>query len=327
MDKPFFEKESMVRSVKDFLQEHQATIVGVIPAMAGMITQLNNLSLGLHDALVHTTSKLTGYAQDKKARRLKLIAETLAVGNALSVYYTAVVPDEVLQQRFTFRKSYFTNLSGSNLLVRAREVHETADPIKTQLAPYGVPAARVDGLKTIMDEFFGKFSSPQQRRDEVKAQRQRATALLKQSDELLKQQVDLMMGTLQAQHDTLYTQYKFLRRIVNSPVNKTLKRSTLLPGAVKFINYRKNFLQADTKITLHNDSARTKGNALHFYFAAKKNDKPKEGQQIIAVNPAEEKIMVTGESGFSNETPLLHVLNPGNAPVKWRARVGVEKEP
>jgi hypothetical protein len=33
----------MAINVKDLLQEYQATITGAIPAMAGLITQLDNL--------------------------------------------------------------------------------------------------------------------------------------------------------------------------------------------------------------------------------------------------------------------------------------------
>jgi len=323
MKKIFYDRFSMVKGVNDFLNEHQTTITGIIPATAGMITQLNNLMTDLINVLPLTTSRITGYALDKQSRRDALMNETFSVGNAVALYYTFVVPDELLRQRVTFTKSFLRNLAGSNLLVRAREVHETAEPIKTLLAPYAVSAARVDGLKTIMDSYFDKFSSPEEKRKEVMNASKKAVALLQQVDALLKNQMDLVIGNIEPQHRELYFEYKLLRRINNSPVNKTVKKSTVLPGEVKYINYRKDFLQAETKLTLHNDSARTKGNPLQFYFAARKNDKPKAEQPVIIINPADEKTITATEAGFSAETPLLHVFNPGKVKVRWRVRVEV----
>jgi len=111
-----------------------------------------------------------------------------------------------------------------------------------------------------------------------------------------------------------------------SPTNHTIKQGLLKPASSSVAKYARGYLNTEMRITLFNQSARTKGGVLQFYFAAKKGDEPTPDHTIIELPADSEKTIEIGKHGFSAATPVLIVFNPSNKNIRWKTKVVLKEE-
>jgi len=315
----------MGMTVLSFLKDKQSEIDALMPTMADKRAELKSLIDEILDQSSIAGTNNSGYAQHKTEKRGKLIEIASKVGSAACTYYTVVVYDQMLRERARLTLTDMKRLSTDALLNKARSIKETAHPIKTLLLPYGVSEATVDALQGYIDAFFEVRQSPAEIRTQAKTARKQVAKLLKDLDQLF-DLIDTLFMQFYFSDKGLYTTYKSCRKIRHSPTNRTIKQGLLMPESRSFANYARGYLKAETRITLFNQSARTKGGMLQFYFAAKKGDLPATDQAFIDLPADAEKTIVIGKHGFSEATPVLIVFNPSNKKIRWKTKVVLKEE-
>jgi len=325
MNKIHNDRWSVGMLVLTFLKNKQAEITPTIPKVADLYVELNSLIQEILAQFQLTEMDNRGYAADKTEKRKKLIDAANKVGSAASIYYTVVVEDQMLRERARFTLTDMARLSTDALLNKARSIKETAHPIKTLLLPYGVSEATVDALQGHIDAFFNVRQSPAEIRTMAKTARKQVTKLLKDLDQLL-EQLDTLFMQFYFSDTELYFAYKRCRKMRYSPTNHTIKQGLLKPASSSVAKYARGYLNTEMRITLFNQSARTKGGVLQFYFAAKKGDEPTPDHTIIELPADSEKTIEIGKHGFSAATPVLIVFNPSNKNIRWKTKVVLKEE-
>jgi hypothetical protein len=323
MNKQFTEQYNVLLRVKMFLEENQAVLVSKIPVVANITSELILLFDAINDLTIKAGKKLKGHTKSKQNLADTMVQETYVIGQACSLYYKFMVSDKLLSEKTNFAIYKLKKLPDSKLLLQAQTVYETANPVKTLLDAYGVNAARVDTFQTLIAQFLANYNRPLEEQKKSKDNRKQAAEKMKQVQEILNEQLDPLMSTLAFGDDAmLYEIYKRDRAISKLPTVSSIKTGTLTSNNIsKKVNYARNYIKAETKITLHNESARTKGGMLHFFFAENEDTEPDETTIITEVAPATEKTIVAGEAGFSEQTPVLVVYNVSRKKVRWKSRV------
>jgi len=319
------EKLGMIMQVQTLLRRIQPVVEPVLPLITPERVKINDLV----DAIISLGGEAgkdnTGVAEDKQALREKLTAEAYKVGNAAALYYTLVMSDQTLRARALLSQTQMKRLSADALVNKTRLIYQTALPIKTLLLPYGVDATTVDGLPAHIEAFFNAKELPAEERALKKTANKDLQKLFKDADVVL-ERLDMIFRVLHSSHPMEYMQYKMSRKIQQLPTNRIMKQGLLQPASRSVANYARGYLKPQTSITLINESARTKGAALQFYFAAKKGDLPASAQPIIEVSAGAEKTIPIAKHGFSEATPVLMVFNPSTKKVRWKTRVVLKEK-
>jgi len=241
------------------------------------------------------------------------------------MYYTMLVSDQTLRERAQFSRVQMNRMTADALVNKARLISQTALPIKTLLLPYGVNEASVDGLSTHIKAFFNVKESPAEQRALAKTANKDLHKLFKDADKVL-QQLDILFSLLYYNHSTLYNLYALSRKIQQMPTNRIMKHGLLKPNVRIAAGYARGYLKAQNSITLINESARTKGATLQFYFASKKGDLPTSTQPIIEVAAGTQKIIQIAKHGFTDATPVMMIFNPSAKKIRWKTRVVLKEK-
>jgi len=325
MNKVLYQKLDRIMLLNTFLSKVQAETDAVLPLIAIERNKLLALRDDIFEAEGRVKAYNPGYAETKQLLREKLVDEAYMVGNAASIYYTTVVNDQTLRERARFLRTDMVRLTADALVNKARLISQTALPIKTLLLPYGVAEAQVTGLNAHIEAFFNEKDSPAEARALAKTARKDLIKLFKDADEVL-ERLDDLFRLLYRSHKLLFDQYQSSRKIKQQPTNRILKQALLPGGKRGMAGYARGYLKPQNSITLINESARTKGAALQFYFAAKKGDLPASTQPIIEVPAGSQKTIAIAKHGFSAATPVLMVFNPSPKKIRWKTRVVLKEK-
>ena len=303
-----------------FLVEKQVQTDAILATLPDNRTDFINILIEVRAQLRKISKNNDGYTISKRDLRQKLVEEAYSIGKATELYYTMVVKDPTLSARASFSRTDMARLSTDALIVKARLICETALPVKALLLPYGVDEASVEALPGHTDAFFDAKQLPRESRTKNKNAGSDLMQLFKTADKAL-EELDALFEVLRYKHPALFREYQLSRKIRHSPTNHILKSGLLKPAMRKAASYARGYLHAQNSITLINESARTKGAALQFYFAAKKGDLPASTQPIIEVPAGSQKTIPIAKHGFSAATPVLMVFNPSTKKIRWKTRV------
>lgn len=187
-------------------EEHISTL----PAAVSTVAKFSELLEEINKMRQIQDGHTTGTAKQKQKEEAEMIEATVRVAAALFVY-AIEKQDFSLQEKVRVAPAYLKKLGDHALLNQCTLIYNIAEGIDgADIAPYGVLAETVVGLKKEIDDFATLVAKP---RSEI-ITRSRATTrlaeLFKECNELLRNQLDKLMLVMQLNNPVFYNEYVLL---------------------------------------------------------------------------------------------------------------------
>lgn len=205
-------KISMYRKVGTFLEEQKNQFL-LYPAIATLKTKIDNNFLAIIDFEVVAGADNTGQTVAKNELQQKLINQILKVGNAAVLYYTITEPNLSQKEKVYFTKKKLVLMNNAEQYAAGQKVWAIAEEIKNLLSPFGVSAAEVDKLQTILQQFFNIYQKPKQKKGEAIKAGKGVDKLISETDKILESELDVLMGIVKIDNPDLYAMYVGARKI------------------------------------------------------------------------------------------------------------------
>ncbi len=209
---------AMLESVLAFLKEKQQTL-GNTPAIAAKIAELEQIINAIRD-LLQVQSKSTKTATAPKVKLEEAIKALLGqVCDALLAFGTESDNPELITIG-TISETEIRNMRDSNLVDKARQVAEAAEPVTSNLAAYFVSADDIADLK----QKGAAFQTALTGKTMITAQTKESTAAIKnklaEGRRLLKDELDKLMKPFKTGNPTLFGEYTNMRSVVDIPAGR-----------------------------------------------------------------------------------------------------------
>ncbi|MGE0638163.1 MAG: hypothetical protein AB7G44_07310 [Bacteroidia bacterium] len=310
-------KLSMLMGVNAFFKEHN-TFFSTKPHFVTVITALKNTVDAIFAEAGIVSEDRTGYTEDKKDKRTKVETLSGKVSQAVMAYYTNTGDVSPLEED-DFLQSSLTGCADSNLYVSARQLFAAADPVKAFLAPYNSGPADVAALNTAAEAFLPTIKGSRNKRRERSRSVKKLAELFRAADTQL-ERADGYMGVFRFSDNSLFTEYKLSRQIIDRASGHTVhkKQGKILAGFVDHAPFAPGILKPATKLALSNSG---KAGELVFYFSSRANVRPKTDTKLNTVKNNKTLKTTAAEAGYTVHTPYLNILNPNARPTQWKAEV------
>lgn len=204
-------KYSMYQGITQVLEDQKETIAK-IPAFALSMTDFNGVleQISDRDKKYQTISKGATAAKDEAED--KLVEAVIAVSSALYVYGRRNKNDE-LKAVAKITPSSLKKMRDSDLLQKAKTIHENAVANQQSLPDFGVTQADVEDLKAKVTAFEEAFGSKESKVAESKSARKELGELFDEADELLYEELDNMIELVKDADPEFYNKYQSARVI------------------------------------------------------------------------------------------------------------------
>lgn len=202
-----------------------ATLVALVAAVTKLTDFLDEL-----DALIVQQDKIrTGYAQDKKNKRIAMVELAIKVKGAVQAM-AEDTNNPVLFDSVAFDESTLLTQRASASKAQCQIIHLEGFAVLAQLADYGVVAADLTALKNAITAFADVMSMPKAVKAELKSATADIVVKMKAIDDLLKKKIDKQMLIYKANPatSTFWKDYTNARRIDDPATHFTEIRATIL---------------------------------------------------------------------------------------------------
>jgi hypothetical protein len=321
MDDVIEDRLSMFEKVATFLTNNSAALSATPIIGSSIKPGIDNLiSLILTEA-GDAGAPTTGQTEAKHNLRNEVEANGLALAGAGYAYFTIAVSDTAKRSYCHFNKSKLDTMRDNDLYADLKKMHQTVDPVKALLAPYGFTAAMVDDYGTLLADFLVEMQKPRDAIAARSASNKQLVRLMDNLSEILTEQLDPVMLYYSVNDAELYDYYKAARGIDQSgggahPDEDT--SITLSPYQYLSTDQTQEFT-ANTRIVINHSSPGAA--VLNISFSNAQNS---TGPEQRTINPGETLDITAGEIGFGVGNNWLNVYNTGspvNASVTFRIRV------
>lgn len=207
--------------MKQFHTDHLTEINGAVPGFADEITVLGGQIDEINRLDQLASTDISGYTEDKKNARILLSDTFLYFANAIRIYATRVVPDEILAGKATLTKSDIDGFETENLPNEAQVIYDLAAPLvaatPNALLKWGITAAKLEVFQDAITDFRTKIDSPREAELENKGYRQQLVNTFDAADETV---VSLKLMSIMLP-DTLQISFENSYKLENVPTRQT----------------------------------------------------------------------------------------------------------
>jgi hypothetical protein len=206
-------KLAMYLATKAILDKNNA-IWQPLPAFADGYAVLN-MQVGIIQTLGQNQNlDTTGVAVDK--RQAKFAMAQTAVGIALPVRAYAVKnKNNTLATEVDFVQSDITNARDADAVEHCQNIHDLANTNLAALATYGITAAKLTGLQTVIATFDGLKGLPRQNITTGKTATKQLNDAFDLADETLNEILDNLVGQFEEANPKFVSDYHNARVIVD----------------------------------------------------------------------------------------------------------------
>jgi hypothetical protein len=209
------EHVGMFIKVKTFLNKKTASLAST-PIVDSTIKPAFLLKIDeIEEEDQDASSTISGDTEVKRLLRQSVQQKGFTVAAAVVGYYTIISPEPRKRQKCEFERSDLDSgrMRDNDLYVNIKHVHEIADPIKNQLAAFGVSDTDVDDLATVLTGYFTELQAPRDAIGERAASGKQVDRLIEQAMEILRTQLDVAMKVYVHRDPELYDYYQNARSI------------------------------------------------------------------------------------------------------------------
>jgi hypothetical protein len=215
---------SMYLAVLGVMAKYNA-VWAAMTALAEMVTRLGDLTTSIQETSGVQGSPLTGIAGGKNRKRMAMMQKTLEIAGDLHAF-AVKGGDTTLQAKCDLKITDLVRLGDTLIGPRCQEIHDLADTNAAALVSYGVEAADITALQTLIDAYQPLISTPRQ----AVAGRKEATGNIADdeaaADDLLNNELDKSMQKFSTKNATFFGEYTTARMIIDLGHPKSQTPST-----------------------------------------------------------------------------------------------------
>jgi len=206
-------KLSMALAVQTVVNNNNSVWNG-LPAYVTAFGDLETVIGNIQSIRVNQEKDTKGVTKDKGSVEGDLIEKALEVKAAVSAYATDN-NNNTLKEKVNYSPSALKQARDTILRDICQLIHDETNAVISGLADYGIVAADLTELQTLIDAYNDVIAAPR----EAITNRSTATRELKnligQMDVILNDRMDMLMETFKKDHPKFHTQYTNARIIVN----------------------------------------------------------------------------------------------------------------
>lgn len=300
---------NMFRMVSGYFADHEAELTAILPAFAAQKAEYDARFAAFELAFYSLDAAAIGASTNKKVGRQRLQALLPLVSGALMQYHTHIAPDAEIVARIQRSRQKLTRQNDAQLTVNSHLVWETADAVKTLLAPYGVSATQVDEMGTAVQNFEALRTAPRDAMETTKRDRAKMHRQMQDLRNYLRQVMDTLLGVLKYSNESLHYRYQLareLRKARGKRSEKSPDRIIINPGGTKELVLRKTPTTAEDGLMCISHSKHAEGELIFYYSTSPAGEQQVEGLTIAA---GTRQATTAGALGFSEERKHLCVRN------------------
>jgi len=206
-------KFSMYLASEDILDANNATWAGT-PAFVSAKTLYSDVILRIGKARQVQEKETKGVTEDKAQAREAAITKGITIA-AATFAFASVTSNNTLKEQVNYSPSDL-RLSRDTILVdRLRVIHNAANDYAADLVDFGVQAADLSDLDTLINKYADQVQNPRTAIGERSTATQELEALFVEGDTVLKEQLDKLIEIFKVSAPNFYNQYKSARVIVD----------------------------------------------------------------------------------------------------------------
>ena len=206
-------KLSMGYATIKVLDLNQAIWNGV-PAFVQAHTELKANLTAIELALTKQVTDIKGHAMDKQAAEERMISKTLSVAGSVMAMAT-VNGDNGLAEAMDLSPTELRRYRDSVVAQRCMGVHDAATANAAALVAYGVTAADITDLKTLIDKYVDLIAQPRNMIAARKGATAETGALIRDTMKLLNNRIDRLMQQFAFSQKEFYKHYFDARIIID----------------------------------------------------------------------------------------------------------------
>ncbi len=191
-----------------------ATIWSATPAMATATGDFDANIKSLRTAVAKQVTDITGHAKDKGIALDKMVEATLRVAGCVMAY-AETINDQALAEAMNLVPSELYKHRDSIVAERCQGVRDAANTHIASLAPYGIVAADVTNLQTLITNYVALIPRPRTKITERKGATSEIGLLIRDTQRLLGRRMDMLMRGFMISHPDFFRQYTDARIIVD----------------------------------------------------------------------------------------------------------------
>lgn len=218
MNRQQIDRLNRYMKVKRFFTTNIAELSG-FTALLPFIDDYYELLTAIFESETEAGTDISGYAEDKAAKREKALLQALKVG-AAAIAKFSIDGDENSLRQMNYDERTLRKMRDIDLYVRIRRIYAQANPVKTQLTAYNITEANVDELKTVNDAFFDAIGAPAEARMVQGDFNKESARLMEEVRKLVRSKIKPLMRTLKAVNRQLYDYFEISLRIDNTGSRK-----------------------------------------------------------------------------------------------------------
>jgi len=190
------------------------SVWSAMTAIAEMVSRLTGYTDSIQDKTGVQGTPLTGIADGKRRNRMDMIQQALAIAGDLQALATKT-NDSALQGKVATELTDLVRLGETVVAPRCQQIHDLASANAAALLTYGVAAADITTLQSVIDAYTAVLSKPR----EAVVGRKEVTGSIAQdedaADKLLKDELDPAMRKFMTKNAPFFSEYTSARMIID----------------------------------------------------------------------------------------------------------------
>ena len=204
-------KLSMYKAVLKFFDDNVAKLER-IPVIASIIEGYRGLVGEVESKHEEHQTAAKGFADHKGDRKVDLVEELVTIGDILFAY-AARINDQRLKALFKVTPSGLKEMRDTELLNRARTMHDRAEEHLTDLEEFTIDEAVLQVLQERIDAYEEALTGREAAAGTQTAARVALTDRFSAVDDILYDQLDPLMEVFRTEDRDFYNEYKSVRVI------------------------------------------------------------------------------------------------------------------
>ncbi len=174
-------------------------------------------------------TELDGYAMDKGARKEKMVRATLTVANKVFAF-AEDTSAAVLREKMDLSYSDLIAPRDAVVAQKCQGVYDEATTVLASLAPYGVVAADLTALQSLIDAYEAVISAPRVAITVRKGATEQIEQLVREGTTILTNRMDKLMADFKGTNPDFYQEYFDARVVVNTGAIPAVPAVPVPPG-------------------------------------------------------------------------------------------------
>lgn len=218
MRKNLEDRFTMFLATRTSLDNHGAVWAALVP-FSNAVTAFRAKIVSIEDEVAIQEMDLLGYAKDKALKKETMAEKALSVARQ-TFAFAEDTGDVVLREKMSHSRSTLMSPRDAVVAQKCQGIHTEATAVLAGLAPYGILAADLTELQTLIDDYEAVISAPRTAITVRKGSTEQIETLIQEGTLILTNRLDKMMDEFKLTSPGFYQEYFDARIVVNTGAKK-----------------------------------------------------------------------------------------------------------